>query len=239
MKTSSPVVVLHRAQLGENIGMSARAMANCGLETLRLANARPGWDRLKARAAAAGGAAVVDQLEQYATLPEALADRTLVFASSARRRSLAVRTVSPDEAAAEICAGHNRVAFLFGAESTGLDNDAISLADAVISIPVNPACASLNLSQAVLLTGHAWWQRQPDAVCVAERPEAAPRAELAFLLERLEEMLDQRGYFVEPAMRPVMWRNILAMFHRGGFTRQEVQTFHGILRCLTYPDGRS
>ena len=238
MTISSPVVVLHRAQLGENIGMSARAMANCGLSTLRLATARPGWNRVKARAAAAGGAAVVDQLEQHATLPEALADRTLVFASSARRRNMAVRTVSPDEAATEICTGHHHVALLFGAESTGLDNDAISLADAVISIPVDSACASLNLSQAVLLIGHAWWRRQA-ATPLADQPETAPRAELAFLLNRLEKMLDQRGYFAEPAMRPVMWRNIQTMFHRGGFTRQEVQTLHGILGCLTNPGGKS
>ena len=231
---SKPIVVLHRVQLGENIGMSARAMGNCGLENLRLSSPRQGWDRDKARAAAAGAAQVVDGLEVYASLPSALADCSVVLATSARRRNVSLRVIDSEMAAQEIHTASGRVALLFGAESTGLDNDSISLADAVIEIPLNPDCTSLNLSQAVLLVAYAWWRRLGQ--CCVERKKkthvSATRRETAYLLARLEGLLASKEFFTDENLRPVLWRNVRAMIHRSGFSTQEVQTWHGIFSAL-------
>ena len=229
----SPIVVLHQAQLGENIGMSARAMGNCGLDTLRLSTPRPNWDRTKARAAAAGAAEVVDQLSVYESLPDALADCTRVFATSARRRNMPVRVIDPVTAGQEILNCSGKVGLVFGAESSGLDNDAISLADAIIEIPLNPACTSLNLSQAVLLVAYSWWSqsgRHVEQEAVVREP--ATRGETAFLLSRLEGLLEEKGFFTEPKLREVSWRKIQAMMHHSSFTPQEIQTWHGIFSAL-------
>ena len=228
-----PIVILHQAQLGENIGMSARAMGNCGLETLRLSTPRANWDRAKARAAAAGAAEIIDDLTVHDSLSDALADCTRVFATSARRRNMPVRVIAPETAAQEMLNCSGKVALLFGAESSGLDNDAISLADAMIEIPLNPACTSLNLSQAVLLVAYSWWRKSlQDTPENDSSREPAPRAETAYLLARLEDLLEEKGFFTEPKLREVSWRKIQAMIHQSGFNTHEIQTWHGIFSAL-------
>lgn len=228
-----PIIILHQSQLGENIGMSARAMGNCGLDALRLSCPRPNWDRDKARAAAAGAAEIIDNLSVHDSLHDALSDCHHVFATSARRRNMPVRVIDPETAAQEILRCSGKVALLFGSESSGLDNDALSLADAMIEIPLHPDCTSLNLSQAVLLVAYHWWGNSRQDT-LAEQPTATPatRAETIFLLERLEGLLDEKGFFTESNLRDVSWRNIQTMIHRKGLSTQEVQTLHGIFSAL-------
>lgn len=232
MIAHAPFVVLHQAQLGENIGMAARAMANCGLSELRLSAPRAGWDREKAEAASKGAKAIIEHLRVTENLPTALADCQRVYATSARRRDMSVRVIDAETAAQEIHASQGRVALLFGAENSGLDNDAISLADAVIEIPLHPDCTSLNLSQAVLLVAYAWWQKRADVALETPSHIPARREEAMYFLGRLESGLEQQGFFTDQHLRPVMWRNIQAMFHRAQFTSQEVQTWHGIITAL-------
>src|SRR5258707_14800802 len=154
---AGPVVVLVEPQLGENIGMAARAMGNFGLTRLRIVNPRDGWPNISAQRAASGADHILDQVELFDTVEQAVVDCTLLFATTARAHDQAKPVVAPaaaaGEVAAEIASG-GRVGILFGRERYRLQNEEVALANRIITFPVNPGLASLNLEQAVLLDGY-------------------------------------------------------------------------------------
>ncbi|MCW9038983.1 MAG: RNA methyltransferase, partial [Rhodospirillales bacterium] len=143
-----PAVILVEPQMGENIGMVARAMANFGLAELRLVAPRDGWPNPKAEAAASGAIHVLEQARLFDSVAEALADCSYVVATTARQREGFKTVLGPVDAARNLRANHNRSqtgAILFGRERFGLDNEEVGLADDLVTFPVNPAFASLNL----------------------------------------------------------------------------------------------
>lgn len=244
-----PAIVLVRPQLGENIGFAARAMANFGLTDLRLVTPRDGWPNDKAHAAAAGAAFLIDEAKLYASVEDAVGELSFVLAATARPRDLVKLVLSPESAARELSrrsrAGE-RTGILFGPERSGLDNDDIALADAILTAPVNPDFASLSLPQAVLLFGYEWLKNESPPslgrVTTFDGPvregiafpdtRPATRAELFALFEHLESELDESGFLRPPEKRPSMTRNIRNMFHRMGMTEQDVRTWRGIVTAL-------
>ena len=233
-----PTIILVEPQLGENIGTAARAMLNFGLTALRLVRPRDGWPNRRAVAAASGADAVIDGAELFDSTAAAIADLNSVYATSARRRNMLKPVMTPAHAAGAMraAAGHGaRIGVLFGPERSGLDNDDVSLAEALISVPLNPAHASLNIAQAVLLVGYEWFRAGNEDP--GERMEpggtvAAPRADLLRFFEHLESELDAGGFLRPPEKRPVMVRNIRNMFQRAGLTEREVRTLRGIVAAL-------
>jgi tRNA/rRNA methyltransferase len=250
-KGFAPVVVLVAPQLGENIGFAARAMANFGLSELRLVAPRDGWPNEKARAAAAGADEVIDGAVVYETLERSIADLNYLLATTARPRGMTKSVLTLEGAAHDLAARGGmgeRVGIMFGPERSGLDNDAISLADAIVTAPVNPAFASLSLPQTVLLVAYEWWRAQTSestlgraTSCDGPATEgldltgtrAATRAELFQLFDHLETELDRSGFLRPPKKRPTMVRAIRAMFHRMGATEQDVRTWRGIVASLS------
>lgn len=232
-----PVIVLVRPQLGENIGMAARAMLNCGLGELRLVAPRDGWPSPTAQRAASGADSVLEAVQVYDTVANAVGDRTRVIATTARARELTQRVVNPRRAAADLhawIAAGERCAVMFGPERTGLENDDLVYADTVLSIPLNPQFSSLNIAQAVLLVAYEWSQADavPDETLVTNTSRPATKAELANLFGHLERELDDSGFLRVPEKRPDMVRNIRALLQRALPTEQEVNTFHGIIAYL-------
>jgi len=249
---AAPVVILAEPQLGENIGMAARAMLNCGLTELRLIKPRDGWPNEDALAASSGAALVIESARVFETTAEAVQDLNLVFATTARRRDMTNRVVTPRQAAAEIHAflgageksdGNgggraNRAGILFGREAKGLKNDDVTLADAIVMVPVNPAFSSLNLAQAVFAFGYEWYQaaagqRAESGLAMPKDTRPATKAELNAMLRHLEDELDAAGFFHVAEKRPVMARNLRNMFQRAGLTEQEVRTLRGVISSLT------
>lgn len=235
-----PAVVLVRPQLAVNIGMCARAMANFGLSDLRLVSPREGWPRTGAlrkgaHAAAAGAVHLLESAKLFDTVEAAVADLQFVWATTARERGQHKRVAMPAEAMPEtarrIAAGE-RHGILFGPERTGLDNDEVALADAILTFPVNPAYASLNLAQAVLLTGYEFMRAAGGAgapfECV-ERSPPAPREMVLSFFDYLEGELERRGFFRPLGKQPVMRRNLRNMFHRMQLTEQDVRTLRGMI----------
>jgi tRNA/rRNA methyltransferase len=247
----TPAIVLVKPQLGENIGFAARAMANFGLSDLRLVAPRDGWPNEKAHAAAAGAAYVVEQARVYTTVEEAIAELNYVLATTARPREMVKTVLSPESAALELRRRHLRdekTGILFGPERSGLDNDAIALADAILTAPVNPDFASLSLPQAVLLFGYEWLKGESPALTLGRVTEfdgpvgegisfpdtrPATREELFALFEHLESELDRTGFLYPPEKRASMVRNIRNMFHRMGASDQDVRTWRGIVAALS------
>lgn len=234
-----PAVILVDPQLGENIGAAARAMLNCGLTDLRLVRPRDGWPNERAVASASGATEVLDRVRLFERVEDAVADLRFVLATTSRERGQIKRILTPRAAAAEMRLRWDRdepSGVMFGPERTGLFNDDIALADAVLSVPLNPAFSSLNLAQAVLLIGYEWFQTAaavPERTMHLGQTRPASKAELHNLFEHLEAELDACGFFSTPDKRPSMVRNIRNLFQRAEMTEQEVRTFHGILAGLT------
>ncbi len=240
--TGGPSVVLVEPQLGENIGMVARAMLNCGLTELRLVRPRDGWPNPAAEAAAAGATAVLEAAVVHATPREAVAACRRVYATTARPRGMVKPVLSPRAAAREMRAAEGEgaaVALLFGPERSGLSNDELVLADRVIAVPLNPAFASLNLAQAVLIVGYEWFQAVHAAPAAGAAGGLSPglglpaeRADLLNFLERLERALDAGEFFHPPEKRAGMVRNLRNIFLRGDLTDAELRTLHGVVSAL-------
>ena len=243
--SGGPAIILVDPQLGENIGTAARAMLNCGLTDLRLVRPRDGWPSEKARSAASGADAVIDGARLYDSTTEAIADLNRVYATTARQRGMIKRVATPRRAAGEMrktFAAGEKVGILFGRERSGLENDDIALADAVIAVPLNPAFASLNLAQAVLLVGYEWFQagdKTPANRLIVNETGPATKAELMNFFAQLEKRLIASGFLRNEEKRPSMVRNIRNMFQRTGLTHQEIQTLHGIVGELAKAQEKS
>jgi tRNA/rRNA methyltransferase len=242
-----PAVILVRPQLAVNIGMCARAMANFGLHDLRLVNPRAGWPREDeyrevAYSAAAGAAHLLDSARVFDSIEAAVADLKFVYAATARERGQSKPVLAPSLAMAEtVAAGGQKRGVLFGPERTGLDNDEVAIADAIVTFPSNPAYASLNLAQAVLLVGYEWFKAaHGDAPPAPQVPRAvSPPADREMILaffEFLEQKLDETGFFRPVTKKPGMRRNLRNIFHRMQMTQQDVRTLWGaVVRLVEGP----
>ncbi len=235
----APAVVLVEPQLGENIGMVARAMLNCGLGALRLVRPRDGWPNDKAVAAAAGADVVLDGARLFGTAAEAVADLQRVFAATARPRDMTKVEVTPRRAALEmrrLADGCGRSGVLFGREAKGLTNDEVALADSILTVPLNPGFSSLNLAQAVFVVGYEWFLAGAKApgrrVSMPKETRPATKKELLGLFEHLEGELDACGFLRVAEKRPVMVRNLRNIFQRAGLSEQEVRTLRGVITGL-------
>jgi tRNA/rRNA methyltransferase len=237
-ETPQPAFVLVRPQMGENIGAAARAMLNFGLDRMRLVAPRDGWPNQKAVAMASGAGRVLDDAVLVERTVDAVADCSFVFATTARQRGMTKPVMTPEramEVARERIAVGEKVAVLFGPERAGLENDDIAVANAIISVPVNPEFPSLNLAQCVLLTGYEW--RRQTVETAAETTEMAgtdwaTAIEMDRLAGHYEATLDEAGFFFPDAKADSMKRNLRNMWSRMPLTRADVQMLHGVLRQM-------
>ena len=235
-----PAFILVRPQMGENIGAAARAMLNFGLERMRIVAPRDGWPNSAAVALASGAGRVLDQARLFPDVQASIADCDFVFATTARGRELTKPIYTPeaamDHARALVAAG-KKVGVLFGPERAGLENEDVVLANAIVTVPVNPEFASLNLAQCVLLMGYEWRRQTAPAegvVMEMARTEFASGIEVEKLGDHFEERLEAAGFFFPEAKVPGMKASLRNMWSRLGLTKAEVQTFHGMLRQIAY-----
>ncbi len=233
---SAPLIVLVRPQLGENIGKAARAMLNFGLTELRLVAPRDGWPNPAAGPAASGADQVLADAQVFDSVAAAVADCAHVYATTVRKRGVTKPVLTPEAAAREIHAQPGRSAILFGPERSGLETDDVTLARAIITVPINPQFGSLNLAQAVILVAYEWSKSQDLAQPPAEDLlPPAPQDELEAMIEHLEALLEPRGYF-RPASRTVATRRTLrSMLTKPGWNHLEVRTMRGVLSALAKP----
>jgi tRNA/rRNA methyltransferase len=253
-RTRTPVIILVEPQLADNIGMVARAMANFGLEELRLVAPRDGWPNSKARIAASGAGFVIDDARNYPTFEAALADLTWVCATTARQRDLAKPVLTPELAVGELrrrIADGQRCGVIFGRERNGLQTSEIATTSAIVMAPVDRRFASLNLAQAVLLMGYEWIKQSGAGtlgrVTANEVPpvagfnsrgfQPATLEQLIGFFEHLEAELDRTGFFRPSEKRQGMVQNIRSMFMRLGATEQEIRTLRGIVKALVHGKG--
>lgn len=242
--TNKPAVILVNTQMGENIGMCARAMLNCGLTDLRLVAPRDGWPSEIAKATSSGAVDVIENARLFDTLAEAVADCQFVVATTARDRGIVKPTLTPETAAHALHQSPGQTAILFGPERAGLTNEDLTFCDAIINIPLNPDYMSLNIAQAVLLVSYEWYKLNSETKKLSEDQinlldhlavsdvSVAGKGEVESLLNHLEDGLDEAGFFTTETQKPTILRNLRNTFQRMRLSSQETQTMHGIIKAL-------
>ena len=240
---SAPCIILKDAQLAENIGAAARVMANFGLADLRLVSPRDGWPQPRAWASASGADWPLDEAKVFARLEDAIADLSLVLATTARPREAALPVMTPGAGAralrtAAMAGGGCGV--LFGGERAGLESDDIALCNGIITAPVDPRFASLNLAQSVALVAYEWRLTETEGPPAGFEALDAPaeQAALLGLYTHLEAELDAAGFFHPAEKRPSMVRNLRIALGRARFTEQEVRTLRGVITALAKGRGK-
>jgi len=240
---SAPCIILKDAQLAENIGAAARVMANFGLADLRLVSPRDGWPQPRAWASASGADWPLDGAKVFARLEDAIADLSLVLATTARPREAALPVMSPGAGARALrtatMAGQG-CGVVFGGERAGLESDDIALCHGIITAPVDPRFASLNLAQSVALIAYEWRLTETDSPPAGFEAMDAPaeQAALLGLYAQLEAELDAAGFFHPTEKRPSMVRNLRIALGRARFTEQEVRTLRGVITALAKGRGK-
>ncbi|MEO1661416.1 MAG: TrmH family RNA methyltransferase [Pseudomonadota bacterium] len=243
MTAPAPIIILHRPQLGENIGSAARVMLNFGLTELRLVAPRDGWPNPASDPLSAGAFEAGVSVSVFDTVEAAIADLGTLLATTARPRGMEKDVVDAAGSTALIKSRDQKTGILFGAENHGLPSDVVGLADAILTYPVNPGFASLNLAQAVGVFCAAWGASE-EAIGRWEGEKAsvdapAPKDDLIRMFEHLEEELERAGYFFPADKTPLMKTNIRNAFIRGNWTTQEVRTFRGAIKALALGRGKA
>src|SRR2546430_6539801 len=235
---AGPVVIWVEPQLGENIGMAARAMGNFALSRLRIVNPRDGWPNVSAQRAAAGADHILDHVELFETVEQAVADCTLLLATTARAHDQAKPVVAREVAAREIAAestGGGTVGILFGRERYGLQNEEVALANRIVTFPVNPGFASLNLAEAVRLMGYEWFKLATEAglaFAMPERCEPASQHQMQAFFDNLVRELDKVEFLRPKEKRETMLVNLRNIFTRMEPTKQDMHTLHGVVTAI-------
>src|ERR1700709_764001 len=231
---AGPVVILVEPQLGENIGMAARAMGNFGLTRLRLVKPRDGWPNMAAQRAAAGADHILDKVELFDTVEAAVADCSLLYATTARAHDQAKPVVAPEAAAREIVAqieaGAGEVGILFGRERYGLQNEEVALANRIVTFPVNPGFASLTLAQAVLVVGYEWFKLATAGALPFAMPvhsERASQHQMQAFFDNLVRELDKVEFLRPAEKRETMLVHLRNIFARMEPTKQDMHTLRG------------
>jgi tRNA/rRNA methyltransferase len=233
-----PCVILVEPQLADNIGAAARAMANFGLTRLRLVKPREGWPAERAYVVASGAHRILDEVQVYESVEAAIGDLHYVFATTARAHDQAKPVCDAGEAAriasGKVAAGE-AVGVMFGRERNGLENDEVALADQIITLPVNPAFASLNLAQAVVIVTYEWFKLASGAELpfgMPQKSQAAPHQQLLAFFANLERELERVEFFRPPDKRETMQINLRNIFSRMQPTQQDIQTLSGVIMSI-------
>ena len=231
-----PIIVLVRPQLGQNIGKAARAMLNFGLTEMRLVAPRDGWPNPDAGPSASGADIVLERAKVFATVQDAIADCSAVYASTVRRRDLIMPVIGPEEMSDQIAGSAQRAAILFGPERSGLETDEVALANAIVTVPINPEFGSLNLAPAVILFAYEYSRRSQLAQPPVKELEAtAPHGELEGLVQQLDDALQAKGYFHPPSRTQATRNAIRTIFTKTGWSSREVKAVRGIIKALESP----
>lgn len=239
--SATPAFILHTPQLGENIGAAARVMGNFGLPELIVVDPRDGWPNDKAVTMSAGSPVLGNARVEY-RLGDAIHDHTRLYATTARPRGMEKPVMTAREAVSDMkaaIASGEKIAVMFGGEKSGLPNEAVNMADVIITLPVDRSFSSLNLAQAVAVLAYEWTAGEGAPAEFEPVSDVAKREDLERMFEHFEYELDRAGFFHPPSKTPLMVQNLRNAFIRGRWTEQEVRTFRGAVKALALGRGKA
>lgn len=231
-KNNMPTIILTRPQMGENIGGSARAAMNFGIESLKLVSPRDGWPNEKALANSAHAKSVIESAVIYNRLDDALAESQLAFAITARPRDIDLPVYDAQQAM-QLLQSNKKCAFVFGPENNGLTTEEVAMCNAVIQVPTSPRNPSLNLAQAVGIVSYEWSKLGASCQEAGISEEEPAHANYQSLYEHFLRLMDENDFYNTEAIKPVVNKNLRAMLSRANMNAQDIQTMHGILKAIS------
>jgi tRNA/rRNA methyltransferase len=227
-------IILVEPQMGENIGAAARAMSNFGIEDLRIVNPRDGWPNSKAYDLAAHGSYVLDNAQIYTSLKSASNDLNFLYATTIQPRDMDKQVLHPKQL--QQADASSNIGIIFGRERSGLTNEEISLADAIISIPTSSKNPSLNLAQAVAIASYELSQLISLKPVKKKLGELASKHDIDHFFDTFFANLSKTDFLKNPKIEPTMRINIRNMLARALKSTQDVKTMHGIVKALRKSD---
>ena len=231
-KNFSPIIILFEPQLEENIGAVARAMLNFNFHNIRII--KKGWKPTKVSFKNSAKAdEILKKAEVFTNLEDAINDLHYVFATSNRKRDLNTDIVDLKKGVKIINNYKNyKVGILFGPERSGLTNQAVSLCDKIIEIPLNKDFKSLNLAQSVLLVVYELFNLKFRKTSFA-KVKKTTKKELFIFFNVLEKNLQKNSFFKVKEKKKIMIRNIKTIFNKAELSEKEVKILLGIIKNLT------
>ncbi len=239
--TLQPDIILVRPQMPENIGAAARAMANFGLQRLKIVAPREKFPCEISLRMASHADNIIHNAQVFDNLQQAAKTLQRLYATTARPRDMVKMVTTPEYACTEMRGAINggiRCGIMFGPERTGLENNEVAMADVIISIPTNPDFSSLNLAQSVVITGYEWMKSELTETSAYTldlgRSTPARKGEIENFFQHLEFELAESNFFKSPQKRPGMMLNIRNCLQRANFTDQDIRTLRGMVRALAH-----
>ena len=227
-------VVLVEPSHPGNIGGAARAMKTMGLSELAVVKPARFPDP-QAEWRAAGAQDVLESVQVFDALEDAIADCNWVVGTSTRSRRIPWPVESAEAVAADLLAlpADSRAAVLFGRETNGLSNDELMRCHCHLQIPANPAYPSLNLAMAVQVVCYELYKRsEQEGVPAADWDQPpATVAQFEAFMAHLESVLVNGG-FLDPANPGQTMTRLRRLFIRVGMDDKEVQMLRGVLKEL-------
>ena len=231
-KNFSPIIILFEPQLEENIGAAARAILNFNFHNIRII--KKGWKPSKVSFKNSAKAdEILKNAKVFNNLEDAINDLHYIFATSNRKRDLNIDVVNLKKGAKIINNYKNfKVGILFGPERSGLTNEAISLCDKIIEIPLNQNFKSLNLAQSVLLVVYELFNLNLCKINSVKKKKTKKK-ELFIFFKVLQNYLEKVNFFKVKEKKKIMMRNIKIIFNKAELTEKEVKILLGIIKNLT------
>ena len=233
--------ILVRPQLGENIGLVARAIKNFNFSKLRIVNPRSGWPNQKAIATSVGAKNILNTSKNYNSLDKSVGDLDKVFATTSRIRKVNKKIISIFDLNKKI-KKKQKIGIIFGPESSGLSNSELNCADYLVKIPANKKFSSLNLSHCVILFCFQFFQFFSNKKYIYNsnyKSSNATKFEINKFLNFIICGLDKKGFLQPDHKRQSMIRNISNIFHRINLSEQEIRILLGIFSTLNEFDKKS
>ena len=226
--------ILVRPQLGENIGLVARAIKNFNFSKLRIVNPRGGWPNQKAIATSVGAKNILNTSKNYNSLDKSVSDLDKVFAATSRIRKVNKKIISIFDLNKKIN-NKEKIGIIFGPEASGLSNDELNCADYLVKIPTNKKFSSLNLSHSVILFCYQLFvsfSKKKFQYKSNYKSLKASKSEVNKFLKFVIQLLDKEGFLQPDHKRQSMVRNIENIFYRTNLSDQEIRILLGIFSTL-------
>ena len=239
MKTIKPAIILVRPQLPENIGLTLRAMHNCGLDRLILVSPREKWPNKKAIHSAANAKIIIKKVKVFNSINEAVSNYNFIIATSARKRFLRKPHKKDYLSLFKDLPNSKKIAILFGPEQSGLSNNDLMLCDCIFTIPTSFKNHSFNLSHSVLLMAYKWQEYfMHFRVKSSRNNDVSDKKSFIVFMQYLKNELNNSGFLYPKEKSNSMFNNVQSMFLRANLSKKEIQTLWGMIKVFKNPRKR-
>jgi len=225
--------ILHKPQLSENIGASARALKNFNFKKLILINPKPIFPNDKIIATSVGAKEIIKNSKVYDSLEPAIKKIDYLIATTSRFRNKNIKHINLNDLHKIDLS--KKIAFLFGSEASGLSNNEISYANYTMQIPTNPEFKSLNLSHSVIIIAQivsSLIRVKEIKYLKSKKIKTASKKRIQDLLNLCTQHLEDRSFFKPLEKKPIMLENLRSIFYKMELSEKETRILSSVFATL-------